>query len=103
MDDALGSVAYESEPNRFLGPLGQQEPRRYGEQTAREIDEAILRLVEQAQQRALAILRVNDALLRDGAQRLLSKETLDAADLVPLFKRLRRDREEDPSPRAVAG
>jgi cell division protease FtsH len=103
MDDALGSVAYESEPNRFLGPFGPQEPRRYGEQTAREIDEAILRLVVQAGQRALEILRDNDALLRDGAERLLAKETLDADDLVPLFKRLHRDREEDPRPRAAAG
>ncbi len=103
MDDALGSVAYETEPHRFLGPLGQQEPRRYSEQTAREIDEAILRLVEQAQQRALEILRGNDALLRDGAQRLLTRETLDADDLRPLFERLRRDLEEDPSSRAAVG
>jgi cell division protease FtsH len=101
MDDALGSVAYESEPHRFLGPLAQQEPRRYGEQTAREIDEAILRLVEEAHQRALEILRGNDALLRDGAERLLSKETLDADDLRPLFARLHRDLKEVRSPRAA--
>jgi cell division protease FtsH len=102
MDDALGSVAYESEPNRFLGPLGQQEPRRYGEQTAREIDEAILRLVGEAQTRAVDILRVNDALLRDGAQRLLDKETLDADDLRPLFARLHTAGETQPEPRAAA-
>jgi cell division protease FtsH len=89
MDAALGSVAYETEPHRFLGPIGQQEPRRYSEQTAHEIDEAIARLVAAAQQRALELLGANEALLREGAARLLEQETLDEAELKPIFARLR--------------
>jgi cell division protease FtsH len=90
MDAGLGSVAYEAEQHRFLGLPGQQEQRRYSEQTAREIDEAIAVLVESAQQRALAILRGNEALLREGAAQLLEQETLDEAELKPLFERLQR-------------
>ena len=89
MDDDLGSVAYEAEPHRFLGPMEQPVQRRYSERTAREIDEAIQRLVGAAQERALTLLRDNEAVLREGAQRLLERETLDEGDLRPLFDRLR--------------
>ncbi|HKI97882.1 MAG TPA: ATP-dependent zinc metalloprotease FtsH [bacterium] len=103
MDDALGSVAYEAEQNRFLGPLGQQETRRYSEQTAHEIDEAIQRLVAEALQRALSILRENESVLLEGAQNLLEHETLDEAELHPFFAKLRTGPIAEEARRRAAG
>jgi cell division protease FtsH len=103
MDDDLGSVVYEPEQQRFLGPLGQPEVRRYSEQTAREIDEAIQRIVGGALQRARALLQENEAVLREGAQRLLEQETLDEEQLQPLFAKLHSGPAAEAARRRAAG
>ncbi len=59
--------------------------RRYSEQTAHEIDEAVRRLVEQAFASATDILRQRRAVLERMAQRLLETETLTGADLKALM------------------
>jgi cell division protease FtsH len=84
MDESLGSVAYDTEtgtrlPGQAEGAFWQL--RRYSEETAHEIDCAVRRLVDEAQQRALAILRENRAALDQGTKALLEKETLSADEL----------------------
>jgi len=87
MGAALGPVTYESEPSTFLGqPYGSQ--RRYGEETAREIDVAVRGMVEAQFQRARAILSKNRAALDDAATKLLARETLAGAQLEDILQRV---------------
>jgi cell division protease FtsH len=76
----LGPVAYETEPNSFLGQsMGTR--RLYGEATARDIDVAVRTLVEGQFERAKAILAANRPLLEASAQKLLATETLAGPEL----------------------
>jgi cell division protease FtsH len=88
----LGHVTYDSEPTSMLGPGMPGLARRdYSNETAREIDAAIRKIVEQAFLRARAILERNRTVLDEGAALLLSKETLAEADLTTLFARVVKD------------
>jgi cell division protease FtsH len=82
MNEELGNVAYEHERPLFLGGMraGGNE-REYSEQTAREIDIAVRRLVDRAFEVAKGILIQKRALLERSAQELLRKETLNEEDL----------------------
>ncbi len=83
MNEVLGNVTYEAQRTSYLadGMLASWQPRRYSEETAREIDCAIRAQIEAAFERATAILARNRAALDDGARRLLEKETLTADEL----------------------
>ena len=87
----LGHVTYDNEPMGMLGPGLGMTRRDYSNETAREIDAAIRRIVEQAFIRARAILDRNRALLEDAARLLLEKETLAEAELATLFARVIKD------------
>jgi cell division protease FtsH len=87
MDVGLGPVTWESEPNVFLGQVAGTT-RLYGEETAREIDVAIRRIVEAQFQRARAILARNRPLLEEAARTLLAKETLADAELGAVLGRV---------------
>ena len=84
MDADLGQMTYEREQSTLLdAPVGGPglERRLYSETTAREIDCAVKALVEEAYDRATAILTAcRDQLVR-GAGDLLRKETLTADEL----------------------
>jgi cell division protease FtsH len=89
MEADLGHVTYESDPVGFLGPVsGGFQTRRYSEETAREIDCAVRKIVDTAYTRAIKILELNRGLLEEGAKQLLEKETLLEQDLKALFSRL---------------
>jgi ATP-dependent Zn protease len=79
----LGEVAYDRQHARFLN--GGQRPswleRSYAEETAREIDYAVRKLVARAAERAAAVLETHRHLLERGARVLLEKETLSVAEL----------------------
>jgi len=83
MDPRLGPVAWDADQgSQFLGPQSVfPKPRRFSEETAREIDVAVRGYVEAAQKRALAILSENRAALEEGAQALLEHETLLGRDI----------------------
>jgi cell division protease FtsH len=102
MDPELGQVAYEPQQPRMLAtPEGMNfEPRRYAESTAAAIDRAVRALVEQAFERARAILRDNLDLLRSTAARLLGQESLTGGDLAAIATEVRRAAL--PAPRAAA-
>jgi cell division protease FtsH len=92
MEPQLGHVTYDNEPMGMLGPgLPGMTRRDYSNETAREIDAAIRRIVEQAFTRARSILDRNRAVLEDAARLLLEKESLAEADLGPLFARVIKD------------
>jgi cell division protease FtsH len=86
----VGQVAYERPRNPFLDSAGQLHAERpHSEATARAIDEAVRRLVDEAFARASDILAQRRALLEEGAQQLLGKETLTEEELKPLAERAR--------------
>jgi len=82
MHEELGQMTYEEPRSSFLGETGLSlTPRRYSEETAREIDCAVRELTEQAREKATHILTANRDRLEEGARRLLEKETLLAEEL----------------------
>ncbi len=100
MEEKLGYVAYESERTPFLQPAPGQAvtERHYSEQTAREIDLAVRRIVEECFERALGILERNREILERCARRLLEVETLDEEEL----RRLTADLVKEPALAAAA-
>ena len=81
MERRLGHVTYELERGLLLGGPTAPEPRLFGEETARTIDDAVRRIIGTAFDRALALLTEHRAVLEDGATRLLHAETLERQDL----------------------
>jgi cell division protease FtsH len=87
MSGDLGQAVYEPQRQAFLGEAayGISEPRKYSEETAREIDCAIRDLVDQAFREASGILERRRAELEEGAALLLEKETLTAEQFPALL------------------
>jgi cell division protease FtsH len=81
MSDRLGPLTFgHKEELVFLGrEIGEQ--RNYSEEVAQAIDEEVRRLITQAHEKALSILRENKDKLVTLAKKLIELETLDGADL----------------------
>ena len=84
----LGRVTYrESARSPFLAGGGEQPRERYhSEQTAREIDEEIRRILNESLDRVRHILDTRQAALVAIAQRLIEEEVIDTADLKELIE-----------------
>jgi cell division protease FtsH len=90
MAEEVGQVAYERPRSPFLDVTGQQHVERpHSEATARAIDHAVRRLVDEAFDHAKAILAARRELLDEGAALLLAKETLTETELAPIAARAR--------------
>jgi cell division protease FtsH len=83
MSREVGQVVYDEGKANFLGAGFSGGPmlREHSETTAREIDQAVRALVDEAFARAEKILTERRALLDEGATKLLEHETLSADDL----------------------
>jgi cell division protease FtsH len=93
----LGHVTFDSEPTSLLGQQMGVKQREYSEDTAREIDCAVRKIVEQVYEGAESILTENRAVLEESAAALLENETLAEKDLQPLFAKVaKRDTEASP-------
>jgi cell division protease FtsH len=88
MDEGLGGVTYDEEPQGMLG-VPSALARRYSEQTAREIDCAVREIASAAFARAREILARHRSVLEESARTLLERETLDEAELRPFFEKVR--------------
>ncbi|MHB1205774.1 MAG: ATP-dependent zinc metalloprotease FtsH [Rhodospirillaceae bacterium] len=88
MDEGLGHVVYEPRRLTLLDIKNVEGPRQFSEQTAREIDCAVRKLLDGAAERAKAILSANRALLNQGAALLLERETLTEDALTALKAKL---------------
>ena len=73
-------------PDESTGYYTLATTKPYSEKTAELIDEEVKSLSEEAAKRAELILKSNRPVLDSLAEKLLEKETLDEADLVPLLK-----------------
>jgi len=87
MSEALGQAVLERKSQTYLGDqtIGVRE-KDYSEQTAREIDLAVKKLIDDAYNRAKEILSERRSLLDQGARLLLEKETLTPDDFPPLVQ-----------------
>ena len=88
MVSELGSAAYLEEGPGFLGVPAAFRPRLYSEQTAREIDIAVRRILDASFERAVKILERNRSVLEASSQKLLVSETLDEGALRSFFERI---------------
>ncbi|MBF8754018.1 ATP-dependent zinc metalloprotease FtsH [Pseudomonas guariconensis] len=90
MSPELGQAVLERQQASYLGEaLLRQEHKDYSEQTAREIDLGIRELLEQAYQRAQALLEQRRADLDAGAHLLLAKETITPEEFPALQPQLK--------------
>jgi len=98
MSAAMGPLAFGKKQEQiFLGREISQH-RDYSEATAIQIDEEVRRIVDEANQRALAILDSNRESLIRLAEALLEYETLDFNEIETVIKgqRLEKGREASP-------
>jgi len=86
MDATLGLAIYVEDQPRFLEGIVRQPgiSSVYSQETAREIDCAVRKLLDRAFERATAILTRHRAALDETAAKLLDKETLEASELPKL-------------------
>ncbi|CAI8702741.1 ATP-dependent zinc metalloprotease FtsH [Pseudomonas chlororaphis] len=85
MDSTLGQSVLERQPASYLGErLPRGGERDYSEQTAREIDLGIRALLDEAYDKAKALLQSRRNDLDAGARLLLEKETLTPEEFPPL-------------------
>lgn len=81
MSDRIGLMAVgDSEQEVFLGRELVQR-REVSDYTARQVDEAVKRILDEAHSRARMIVEANRELLTDIANALLERETLDASEI----------------------
>jgi cell division protease FtsH len=85
MTKALGQAVLERTSQTYLGDqtIGVRE-KDYSEDTAREIDLAVKALIDEAYERAKALLTERRSVLDEGAKLLLEKETLTPDDFPAL-------------------
>jgi cell division protease FtsH len=94
----LGRVFYpENDQNPFLGGLGSFGGKDYSEQTAREIDMEVRKIIETAVDEVRTILHSRRAALDALAKMLLDKETVEGKELRQLLE------EYYPGPKLVPG
>jgi len=87
MSDRIGHVTYEKErKSMFLDISPDAHSRDYSEQTAREIDNEIKRIVEDMYGKVKETLSEKKGLLQEIAQILLDKEVIDGEELRRLVR-----------------
>ena len=75
---ALGPVGYAGNGPEYLGPLQDERQRHaYSEETQRVVDQEVARLLREAEERAVALLRTHRAALDRLTNLLLTEETVD--------------------------
>jgi cell division protease FtsH len=81
MSEKMGPLAFgKKEGEVFLG-REMTTQQHYSEQTAKDIDAEVRRIVTEQYERAKKVLRENQAMLNKIAEALLEHETIDASDI----------------------
>ena len=82
MSDKLGQISFDQDQQPMFLQNGQGSgPGDYSEETAREIDNEVRRIIDAQYVRVTEILQTQEDLLRDAAQVLLEKETITGEEL----------------------
>ncbi len=87
MSEKLGTVALDpSGPSTFLTPNDHAPRDTYSEETAREIDQEVRRLIDSQQARVQSLLRQVKPVLIQGAEQLLADEVMSGESLQELLR-----------------
>ncbi|MCY1332862.1 ATP-dependent zinc metalloprotease FtsH 4 [compost metagenome] len=86
MSDELGQAVLERQGPGYLGDHPALREKDYSEETAREVDLCIRRLLDEAYGRARELLDSRRADLDEGARLLQERESLNAEDFPPLIR-----------------
>jgi cell division protease FtsH len=89
MAPELGSVAFENRDFGFLGAGLDLSQRSYSEESARKIDEAVQKVVDESLEDTLMILSANRDLLVSSALELMQRETLEEEQLKRIIAQLK--------------
>jgi len=90
LSPALGPVGYSTESPRYLGgPIEDGLHRPYSEETQRIVDEEVSRLLREAEQRAVGLLREHRDALDWLAARLIEQETVDGSVVLEVLGKSR--------------
>lgn len=90
MSEKLGQVSFERDRRPLFLQAAQPEPSGdYSEDTAREIDWEVRRIIDEQYERARAILGSQQAILRQAASVLLTKETITGDELKSIVSQSR--------------
>ncbi len=82
MSEKLGQISFERDRQPLFIQTGQpQGPGDYSEATSREIDCEVRRIIDEQHDRVKTLLDSRQAILRDAARVLLSKETITGDEL----------------------
>ncbi len=82
MSEKLGQVSFERDRQPLFLQTGQATaPADYSEETAREIDCEVRQIIDEQHERACAILKSKEDVLREAAEVLLGKETITGEEL----------------------
>jgi cell division protease FtsH len=85
---AVGPVGYPSGGSSFLGEgAGAFSSRPFAEATQAVIDSEVARMLREAEQRAIGVLNEHRSVLDELVQHLLTKETVDGAEVYELAGR----------------
>jgi ATP-dependent metalloprotease FtsH len=90
LNDKIGNITYYD--NNSQSEFGFTKP--YSEETAKQIDEEISKIVEREYKRALSLLRKHKKKLSELAEHLLEKEVIFKDDLVSIFGKRPFEKEE---------
>ena len=90
LSPALGPVGYSTDSPRYLGgPIEDGLRRPYSEETQRIVDEEVARLLREAEQRAVGLLREHREALDWLAARLVEQETVDGKVVLEILGKSR--------------
>jgi cell division protease FtsH len=82
MSEKLGQISFEQNRHPMFLPTEQpQRPGDYSEETSREIDCEVRRIIDEQYARVRTMLNAQQAVLREAATLLLSKETITGEEL----------------------
>ena len=87
MSKVLGPLAYQKQQNQFLG--GMEMARNVSPATSEAIDNEIKAIVENAHEKALAILNANRDLLESISEKLLETEVIEGDFLTSLLSQVK--------------
>ena len=86
MSDKLGLVAYDSDQPVFMGMEYGHSERTYSQETAATIDAEVRRLISEAHERAVKLLKENRSILDNMSRVLVEKETIYTEEVALLMK-----------------
>ncbi len=86
MSEELGLVAYDSDQPVFMGMEYGHSERVYSQETAAKIDSEVRRIISEAHEKAVALLKEHRSILDNMSRVLVEKETIYTEEVAMLMK-----------------